>query len=475
MLRRQVPNKYAELPHPVEGVNLRDAPHTLRQTEAVLMQNCYYDGGIRPIAGTAYLTGSALASATRVRGGARVYWATAGRSLKRLVAYSTKISDISDAGSETVIDSGMTADLETFFTTWSITDKVYITNATDTLRSYDNTTFATVTGTAIPVAKGNGVVAVLDRLFAITTNGIERTNPRVDNVWSTNSSWATFRPVKPGIFTALYPFSLKEGGTVADGALAFQSNAYYLLYGTNYGSDVTAASAPANLDAFFKLLDPTIGTSSPRSICHVPGVGIFWVTSDLNVYHLPAGSMTGFFVGDKLRATWRTTGLENANKNALDQIQIIYFDHKLILRFPNGNSTYNDREFWLDLRYRLSAESTQPVWYGPHNVTTMGVLWREDQSGELALKGGEGNASAGAYIYKAYQPDLASHTVGAASVYPTMQYQSPYNIGMTGGMTLKYLERVRLTAHLSGPLPYVGISDLNVATPLMGPVVEYDA
>jgi len=474
MLRGQIPDKYTEFGQPILGVNLRDTLHTLHTNECALMQNCFYDGGVRPIPGTRYLTESALAGATRIRGGHRAYWATAGRALRRLVAYSSTVSDISDLGAETVLTSSLTADLDTYFTTWSITDKVYIVNGTDTLYSYDGTSFAAVTGTAIPVVTGGAVVPVLDRLLGITANGIERTDPRSDSVWSSNSSWATFRGVRPGKFTALHPLSLKEGGVVYAGAIAFQANAHYIITGTNYGADVTAASPPTSLDTSIQLLDPTIGTSSPRGVCNVPGIGLFWVTSDLNIYHLPAGSLSGYFVGDKIRSRWLTTGLENANLDALDQIQLIYHDKKLIVRFPDGSSTYCNREFWLDLRYHLSAIDPKPVWYGPHTVTSIGVLWNENQSGELALMGGEGNATNGAYVYKAYQDDIASHTVGTDTSLPTLNYQT-YHIGNMGGSTLKYVQRIRLTAQVGSAVPFVGVTDLNALGALSGRVTLYDS
>ena len=472
MLRQQFPDKHTELPMPVLGINLRDPQHLLAHGEAVLMQQCYFDGGIRPTPGVSRVTPTALAASTRIRGGHKAYFVTSGRLARRLVAYGTTISFLDDAGNATILTNDRTADKETYFTTWSTTDKVYLANGIDNLASYDGSAYATITGTSIPTPTAP-LVPVLDRLFAIVGNLIEHTNPRSDSIWSNNSAWATFRPVRPGPFTVMHPFSLRDSGSIFPGALAFQANAYYIITGSDYGSDVTSVSPTTGYNASIQLLDPTIGTSSPRGICTVPGVGIFWFTSDLNVYHLPEGSLRGFYLGDRLISRTATTGIESCNLAALDQVQLSYFDRKLMLRFPSGNSAYANREFWLDLRYELSGENKQPVWYGPMNTSTVGPMWREDQSGELALYGGEANAATGAYVYKLYETSLVSHAIGAATVLPTVQYQTPYR-GYDGGSTEKYVPRVRMTAVIVGALPTIGVTDLNYVGAIQGVVSRHD-
>ncbi len=473
MLRSQIPDKYADVSLPMRGINLRSPQQLLQPGEAALLQNCYFDGGVRPIPGTRLLTPSALSSTRRISGGHKAYWNTSGRVPQRLVSYGTTISAINDAGSASTITNTMTDDRDTFFVNWPITDTTYISNGIDTLRAYTGGSFNAVSGTNVPSPQGP-VVPVLDRMFCIASSGdIEHTNPRSDSVWSNGSSWATFRPVRPGRFVVLHPFSLRDSGRIYPGALAFQSNAFYIITGTDYGSDVTSASPPTGYDASMQLLDPTIGTSSPRGVCTVPGVGVFWVTSELNVYHLPEGAIRGFYVGDNLTSRCDTAGLESCNLAAIDKIQLVYFDRKLILRFPSGTSTYNNREFWLDLRYELGGDNSGPVWYGPMTPTTTGVLWREDQNGELGLYGGEGNAATGAYVYKAYQTDIVSHAQGASTIYPTSVWQDRY-LGELGGSTEKYVQRVRMTAAVTGPAPSIGVTDLGYVGALLGQVSAYN-
>lgn len=461
-LRGQVSERRATWADPVLGINLFNSEEDLKSGEARLMTNCVYRSGIRMRNGNTRITSSAVAASLRVRGGHRYYYGGSTPQKKRLIAYGTKVSVISDVGGETVLTSGMTNDLDTYFRTWTITDKVYIANGTDTLRSYDGTTFATVTGTAIPVARARPA-PILDRLFAITTNGIERTNPRVDNVWSTNSSWATFRPSQVGLFTALHPFTLRGTDTIYTGALAFQANAYYLITGTDFGSDVTSGTASTGENGSIQLLDPNVGTSSPDSVVTIPGVGIFWFTSDLNVYWVPEGSLRGQYVGDKIRSTGSTTGIESTNKSALSQVQMEYFDRYLILSVPTGSNTYPDTQFWLDLYEVTRADKERTVtavWYGPMTGQTVGRLWREDQQGELTLRGGEGNPTTGVFVYNMMEPGRFRDAVGTSDNNMSMTYQTPFE-DFGSFSREKYIRSVDLELRNFSGTPTVDLLDLD--------------
>lgn len=425
-LRRQVPESSATWEDPITGIDLFNSEEDIPPGAARLMQNCVYRAGVRMRNGNTRITASAIAASFRVRGGHKFYYGGASPAKKRLIAYDTKISTISDAGAESVLTSGMTSDKDTYFSTWSITDKVYISNNTDVLRSYDGTTFATVAGTAIPTPRAR-VAPVLDRLLAITSNGIERTNSIVDSVWSNNSSWATFRPSQVGLFTALHPFTLRGTDSLYTGAFAFQAHAYYLITGTDFGSDVTSGTASSGEDSAIQILSPSVGTSSPDAVVTVPGVGIFWFTTDLNVYWVPEGSLSGQYVGDKLKSNTGTVGIESTNKEQLAQVWMTYYDRYLILGVPTGTSTYANTQFWLDLYEFTRADktkSTTAVWYGPMTGQTIGRTWREDQQGELALKGGEGNPSTGVFVYNVNEASRFKDAIGTTDTDITMSYQT---------------------------------------------------
>lgn len=472
-LRNQIPEHDAIWHDPTSGVDLFSSEEDIREGSARLMANCVYRAGIRMRNGSSRITPAALAASFRVRGGHRFYYGGATPQKKRLIAYSTKISEVSDVGVETVLTTGMASDKDTYFTTWPITDKVYISNTSDVLRSYDGTTFATVTGTAIPSPRAR-VAQVVDRLLAITANGIERSDPRSDSVWSSNSSWATFRPSQVGLFTAIHPFSLRGTDTIYTGAFAFQAHAYYLITGTDFGSPVTAGTASAGEDSAIQLLDSNVGTSSPNSVVTVPGVGIFWFTSDLNVYWVPEGQLQGKFVGDKIRSNGSTRGIESTNKAQLAEVQMTYYDRYLILSIPTLNSTYPDTQYWLDLYEFTRADKTREdtaIWYGPMTGQTVGRFWREDQQGELTLRGGEGNPTTGVFVYNMVEPQLFTDAIGLTDTDITMQYQTYFKDFGTFSRE-KYLRSLNFVIRNFAGSPTVSLLDLDRTIVSGVPIVE---
>jgi hypothetical protein len=424
-LRDQIPESKAQFPDPIFGVNLRSADDDLQPGEARKMQNLVFDGGTRSRTGSIYLNPSGISyGAFGIKGGHKYYFGGSSPQSQRLIAYDTKISKIAGTGVETVLNSGMTSNRDTFFTTWSITDKVYIGNNVDTLRSYDaNTdTFEVVSGTNIPVAR-TGVFPILDRLMCITTNGIERTDPRNPTIWSSNSSWATLRPSLVGLFTHATPFTIRGTDTFYSGLIAFQSNAYYLITGTNFGSDVTTATASTGEDAAIKLLDSKVGTSSPYSVCSVPGVGLFWFTSDFNVFWLQDGSLTGQYIGDKIQSTQASpSGIEATNPAALSQVWMTYQYPFLMLGVPMGSGLYSTQQWWLDVR-RFPKDV---VWYGPMTGQSISRAWAENQNGDNAIYAGEGNPLTGAFVYQLRVDGNFTDADGATVTDITRNYKTPF-------------------------------------------------
>lgn len=389
------------------------------------MQNCWRNGGVRIRNGSSNLNSSSY-GAYRVLGGHKYYYGGSSPTAKRLIAYNTNISVISDVPAETVILTGLVAGLRTYFATWSITDSVYISNGTDTLTKYNGTTVTTgIGGATSPRARGP-VCPILDRLMCITPDGIERTNPRVDNVWSVASSWATLRPQTPGLFMALAPFSVRGTDSISPGIIALQERAYYLVTGTNFGADVTAATAGTGEDGSIKLLDATVGTASPASVCAVPGIGLFWFTTDLNVFWLKEGSLTGMYVGDKLQSTGATAGIESTNTAALAGVWMTYFDHILMLSIPTGSAVYASTQYWMDMRELRNHPERGPVWYGPMTGQTVSCAWVENQQGDNTLRGGEGNSATGVFVYTLRVPSVFTDAVGTADNDITMTYQTPF-------------------------------------------------
>lgn len=457
-LRNQIPENKAKYIDPMLGVNLRASQEDLRPGEAALMQNCIYLGGVRNRTGSQRVNSASLASNRRIRGGHKFYYGGASPTKKRLIAYDTKISTLTDGGTEAVLTSGMTSDLDTHFTTWSITDKVYLGNGTDTLHSYDGTTFATVAGTNIPVTRW--IAPIADRLMAITVNGIERTSPRDPLVWSANSAWATLRPSRVGLFTAIHPVRVSGSDTINAGLLAFQPNAYYLVTGTNFGTDASAATASAGEDSRIQLMDPYIGTSSPFSVCTIPGIGTAWFTSDLNVYLLPEGSLRGMYIGDKLRSNVAQVGIESAATASLSQVWMTYFDRFLMLGIPTGSDSFPTLQFWLDMYSYALYPDRGPVWYGPMTGQSLSRVWVENQQGDFAVYSGEGNPSNNAFVYQVRVPSRYTDAVGTNDNNVSMLYQTPFN-DFGAASKLKYLRSMHFDLNFSTGTPTCNILDLN--------------
>jgi hypothetical protein len=457
-LRRAVPEQRAEYKDPVLGVNLRVSSEDLQPGESALMQNCLYHGGIRNRTGSQRLHSTALASGLRIRGGHKYYYGGSAPTKQRLIAYGTKVSIVNDSGVETVLTSGMTNDKDMQFLTWSITDRVYLCNGVDTLYSYNGTTYAAVTGTNIPTARWLAPVA--DRLMAITAAGIERCNPRDPTVWSANSSWATLRPSRVGLFTCIHPISLRGTDSINTGILAFQPNSYYLITGTNFGTDVTAASPSSGEDSRIQLLDPAVGTSSPFSVVSIPGVGTAWFTSDLNVYLLPEGSLRGMYIGDKIKSMGATVGIESAATLYLDQVWMAYFDRYLMLGIPTGNDSFTSVQYWMDMYSWVLHPDRGPVWYGPMTGQRLNRVWVENQQSDFAIYGGEGNPATGAFVYQLRVPARYTDAVGTADNPISLVYQTPYD-GFEAPSHVKYLRSVHFDLNFASGTPTCNVLDLD--------------
>lgn len=469
-LQGRLSDKAAEFPDPVLGVNLRASNQDLAPGEALFMKNCEFIDGTRNRRGSNRLTPASL-GAFSIRGGHKHYYGT--NTSKRLVAYGTKVVTLSDAGAETVLTSSMTSDQDTHFESWRATDKVYVANGTDKLFEYDGFTWQAVDTLALAANVPNGckmVRAVLDRLMAINDDGlIVRSNPRVAHQWSNSaSSWATFRPQLGGPFTAIHPHTLRSTtGDLFPGLLATQANALYMITGTDYGSDVVSATASTGENGAIKLIDSRIGTSSPYSICTVPGIGVFGVSSDLNVWWLPYGEASPRLIGDKIRSTGAITGLESANLGQIGQIWMQYFDRRLILGFPTGANTHCSVYFYLDMKSFVENPKYGPVWYGPHDGFSVNRCWPEVQYSDNTLMGGEGNPTTGAFVYRMLQDEVDTDAVGLDDNDINYDYQTFYH-PFGSPSREKYLQALHIDANCFEGEPLVSLYDLNatIATDL---------
>ena len=433
MLRKRLPDAQAAWPDPVLGVNLRDSLEDLQPGEAEKMQNCHYDGGTRIRLGSSALT-TASQGAFRGRGGYRVYPQTASKF--RVVAWDTKVATVSDAGVVGTVTVTLTSDQDVHFRTWSITDQTYVANKSNILGKISPAqAYATVTGINIP-ASPTMTMPFLDRLFAIQGDGVWSTSPRVDSVWSPNSStWAIYRPSGgTGVPTSIHLHSLT--GSLADPLaqlLIFQESSLTALTGTDFGSDVTLTTPPTGWDAALTLLAPNIGTKSPYSVVTVPGVGTFWFTQNANVAWLSFDSSVPKFVGDKLFSNRvDLLGVNNVNYDQLSQVRMAYQDRKLKLFLPVSGNAFSTIQYWLDMRQLQSipvlADTAKLSWSGPHIGQSLSAVWVESAGGDQdAILATEGDSTVGMFVYLLNQATVFTDQIGAATQDVAVDYRSFYH------------------------------------------------
>lgn len=450
-LSGRLPDKIAMYPDPIQGVNYRMSADDLRPGQAALMQNCYWDGGTRIRQGNTALNSTSLGAFVG-RGGTKFYRVDG--TSQRLIAYNTNISEISDAGVETVLDATRTANQDTHFTTWSITDACYVCNGSNTLGAVSaNGTFATTTGTNIPPSPVM-VHPMVDRMLCLQSGSVRWTNARVDSVWSAASStWCVVRPAgSAGGVNVIHPHSLTgQQGDPSTQMLLFQDGAVSTLTGTDFGTDVTASTPSTGFDVALTLIDPTAGCRSPYGVATVPGLGTFWVTPVGNVAWLPFNQLTVKFVGNGLFSRRSDVlGLNNMNQSELDQVAMVYHDQKLKLFIPTSSNAYLSTQYWLDVRPLFEAQLAPggntdivPAWSGPHTGQTFQRVWVENQAGDLdVLRALEGNTANGLYVYTVDADDVFYDTTGATTANIQYVYETFYH-GFGAPSWEKLLERIR--------------------------------
>lgn len=423
MIRGRLPDEVATYPDATKGVNLRKSPEDLEPGEAELMQNCLWDSDIRKRFGCARWTTISFGMQNAL-GGHKAYFGD-GTGI-RLAAFGTNLMKVNDSGTFSTLTSTLSSGHNTYFTDWSITDRSYMSNGTDEMRYLDSTGLvATLSGTNIPASPGM-VVPFADRLFAIQGSVVIATDPRTDTVWaSTGSAWSAYRGIGgSGNPTAITVHSSSTlFGDPQSQLLIFQRNTVTALQGTNFGSSVTVGSPPTGWDATLTLLDPRIGTSSPYSVCHVPGIGTFWVTSERNVAWLPLGTSVPRIIGNSLYS-YRAgiPGLNDITQSQLSQVLMIYHQFRLKLYLPVSGQSYSTVQYWLDLRplmENMASAVTPPSeefpanWSGPHTGQSIGRVWLENQSNDPErLMGMEGNPSNGLMVYEVNPTNYFKDDVG---------------------------------------------------------------
>lgn len=426
MLRNRLPDDVSIYPDPKLGINLRKSPEDLLPEEAYLLKNCFYDAGVRKRFGSQRFSTPSL-GAFQGLGGTKFYYGQ--NSRERLIAFGGNIGKVSDAGVFTTLTSTMTSGQPTYFTPWSIQDRCYIANGTDSLRYFDGTHLSTIVGSYIP-ASPTMVKAFADRLFAIQNGVVVASDPRVDTVFApATSSWSAYQP-SPGGGDVVVIWPHSQTGRVGDpgqALLMFQQSALSALTGTDFGSSVVSVSPSTDWDAAITILDTAIGTASPKSVCSAPGLGTFWFTQGKNIGWLPLGESQPRLIGDVL-FTYRTDvdAINLVDGSRLGDVWMVYHDRKLKLGLPIGGQPYATTQFWLDLRplyenlgailHGNAEEGMATPWSGPHTAQPISAVWTETEQGDNdRLMGLEGKAANGCYVYELNPPQVSTEDIATTS------------------------------------------------------------
>lgn len=578
-LRNQVPDAESTYEDPVLGVNLNASPEDLQRGEAAKLQNLVHRGGLVTREGSTLHTTISAGSTTIVRGGHMFYY---GSNKDRLVAYGTSISNVEDNGTYAAITTTMTSNKDTYFTTWPITERVYVSNGTDPIFDFDGTNFAVagainirssayswtlstgggtstyylrtsgggdpgfttspagvmlngvvvagsvataltpgqwgyddvdalgydtiyvrlsdntdpdtkddgyvqslatltlpglngwINGQSQTIPPARNIIGLGDRLFALTEDGIERSDPRDPTVWSWDSAWATFRPSQSGVFLSHIPHSVSsQSGEPLHGALAFTDSDYYFYTGTDFGDDVTNATASQGEDSSIVHVAP-IGIAAPKAVGSVPGVGTFFITNLKNVYFVPTGSVYGRIVGERIynRGGGSVDGIEsmllyNTSGDPYPS-WVVYWEPYLMIGFCVDNA-YPDTQYWLDLdKFRINPNA--PVWYGPMKGQSPSVVWREDQRGDNQLMGGDGDPALGIYLYRLRVPNTYTDSRAAATNNIACEYTTYLKSGGAPSRE-KYVQQIEVEMNEISGSATCDIADLS-GTILSGLPVE---
>lgn len=567
-LRNQVPDAEATYEDPVLGVNLGVSPEDLQRGECAKMQNLVYKGGLVTREGSTLHTTISSGGLDPIRGGHMFYY---GSNKDRLTATGQSIDKVEDNGSYVAIWTDMTDDKETYFTTWPITEKVYITNGVDPMFEWDGTNFVVVgavnirtsayswtlstgggtstyylrtsgggdpnvsttgpvmlDGVVVPgsvataltpgqyafddvdtlgyntvyvrladnadpdskvdgfvqklssvtlpgltgwingqsqtIPAAKAIIGLSDRLFALTPDGIERCDPRDPTVWSWDSTWATLRPSQSGTFLAHIPHSVSsQTGEPINGALAFTDSDYYFYTGTDFGDDVTNATASNDEDSSIKHI-ANIGIAGTKCLEHVPGVGTFFITNQKNVYFIPAGSVYGQVIGDRIYNTGggSVDGIESMllynTSGEPYPSWVVYWEPYLMVGFCVDNP-YPDTQYWLDLT-KFNRDRSIPVWYGPMKGQSPSVVWKENQRGDLQLMGGDGDLASGLYLYTLRVKDTYTDARAAATNNIACEYTTYLKSGGAPSRE-KYVQQVEVEMNEISGSATCDIADLS--------------
>lgn len=410
-----------------KGINIYSNILNLDPEECIFSQNLIWKNGMVKRGGqTLDFNNTEGETSSKVVGAYRFYF---GSSKIRMVAFGSDgangtVRKDDEDNTWTDIKTGLTENLQTYFATWGALSKVFVSNETDEMWSWDGTTVTDIT-----LADGVPLMSLpyQDRLLTIINDSNGGNLTWSDSFSDTEGDWETIADtgVRPDVkLFGMINHSLSNSETGYDaGVLLAGANGMYLFIGT----DLRVPSTTGNYVIHNLVIN--VGCNAPRTMAWTP-MGSMWLGMDRQVYLLPFGSSTPLPVGTKIQSNIDgTEGIENIPATQIQNACATYHDGFYKLSVAKQGGTNNTNQWWLDVkRLQIDEDKLYSPWYGPMVGQTIGVFANQngpEDSGDLI--GGE--ATAKGFIYDLHkQGDTGDITLSDKST-KTIQifWQSYYN------------------------------------------------
>ena len=416
-----------------KGVNLYKSPVELLPDEALLTQNLIWRSGMKKRGGQVRLNTSEAVASKEVLGIHRFYY---GVNKERIIAIDTKVMKDDEDNTWTDIKTGLTAGLQTHFSTWGALDKLFVANGTDTGFTWDGSTATDITATNAP-GSPTQFLPYQNRILAIQGGDLQ---------WSAafdeTATWESIancgvRPDTILFGMIIHSVSAENEGFTSKVILA-GANDMHLFWGTDLRVPFTAG----NYQIYS--LGMGVGCSAIRTLVHTPK-GSIWLGNDSQVYLLPFNNAVPIPIGTKLQSNGTEQGIENIPSGQIETAAAVYHDGFYKLTIARTGQTTNNSQYWLDIN-RLQADEDGHFgpWYGPmlgRDISCYAVQSGGNDLGDLIA----GEQTAKGYIYQmdanGTKSDFDASAGAAKSI--TLSYKTFHN--PLGSLSLaKDISRIEL-------------------------------
>ncbi len=384
---------------PIGGVNMSVGRLGIQEEQALEMKNLFARGGIKKRDGFDKRVSTAVQAGSNKITMLHRFYRQDGTS--QLLAGGGTVYARQTTTTWTDIATGKSDDVPVKTETWGALDKVYFADRVLAGATWDGSSFvASITGLSgiVPTQ----FLAYQDRLLmiSITEPGALRWSDSFDDTNWVSAAATGVRPdsILHGMIVHSSSFGQEQGQNAQ--VLLAGSHGMYLFSGTNLSltfSNYTIQS-----------LATRVGCNSPKTMAWTP-MGTVYLGTDLQVYLLPFDSIVPIPIGDNIRSHIKGfAGLESIGAGDIDLARAVYQDGFYKLSITLAPSTFNNRQWWLDISESFRRTVSTSVanralsvgWFGPMigmNFSEMISMPGAGDKGEFIA--GEGDVTVGAFVY----------------------------------------------------------------------------